>query len=122
MRDKHWRLFLCTNPIIRITNFNFSFFDLINYLHERANAKLGFSENNQVKKLSTSSAYVRKLSKDTFQKQVDDLTNKLKQICDQDDNERAPQQSAEIFHKLSQIYFQKHTMVSLIRSATLLNA
>ena len=75
-----------------------------------------------MEKLSTSSAYVRKLSKDTFQKQVDDLANKLKQICDQDGNERAPQQSAEIFHKLSQIYFQKNTMVSLIKSATLLNA
>ena len=75
-----------------------------------------------MEKLSTSSAYVRKLSKDTFQKQVDDLANKLKQICDQDGNERAPKQSAEIFHKLSQIYCQKNTMVSLIRSATLLNA
>ena len=75
-----------------------------------------------MEKLSTSSAYVRKLSKDTFQKQVDDLANKLKQICDQDGNERALQQSAEIFHKLNQIYCQKNTMVSLIRSATLLNA
>ena len=75
-----------------------------------------------MEKVSTSNAYVRKLSKDTFQKQVVDLVNKLKQICDQDGNKRAPQQSAEIFHKLSQIYFQKNTMVSLIRSATLLNA
>ena len=72
--------------------------------------------------VSTSSAYVKKVSKDTFQKQVDDLANKLKQICDQDGNEKAPKQSAEIFHKLSQIYFERNIMVSLIRSATLLNA
>ena len=71
--------------------------------------------------VSTSSAYVSKVSKDTFQKQVDDLANKLKQICDQDGNEKSPQQSAEIFHKLSQIYFERNTMVSLIRSAALLN-
>ena len=69
-----------------------------------------------------SSSYVCKLSKDTHQKQEHDLVKKLKQICDKNGNEKAPQQSAEIFHKLSQIYFQRNTMISLIRCATLLNA
>ena len=113
---------MCSNPIIKTTNFNFSFYNLINFFYERANAKLGFSENSQVENVSTSSAYVSTLNEDTFQEQVDDLANKLKQICDKDGNEKAPKQSAEIFRELSQIYFQKNTMVSLIRSATLLNA
>ena len=71
---------------------------------------------------SISSSYVCKLSKDTHQKQENDLAKKLKQICNRDGNEKAPKQSAEIFYKLSQIYFRKNTMVNLIRSATLLNA
>ena len=75
-----------------------------------------------MEKDSISSSYVSKLSKDTLQKQEDDLANKLKQICDKDGNEEAPQESAKIFYKLSEIYFKRNTMVSLIRSATLLNA
>ena len=122
MRDKQWCLFLSSNAIIKTKNFIFTFFDLINFFYERAIAKFVFSENYQVKNVSTSSAYVSTLSKDTFQKQVYDLANKLKQICDKGGNEKAPKQSAEIFHKLSQIYFERNTMVSLIRSATLLNA
>ena len=75
-----------------------------------------------MEKNSISSFYVCKLSKDTHQKQENYLAKKLKQNRDKDGNEKAPQQSAEIFHKLSQIYFEKNTMISLIRSATLLNA
>ena len=75
-----------------------------------------------MEKDSISSSYVCKLSKGTHQKQENDLAKKLIQICDKDGNEKAPKQSAEIFHKLSQIYRQKNTMVSLIRRAALLNA
>ena len=75
-----------------------------------------------MEKDSISSSFVCKLSKDNDQKQENDLVKKLKEICDKDGNEKAPQQSAEIFYKLSQIYCQKNTMVSLSRSATLLNA
>ena len=75
-----------------------------------------------MEKDSISSFFVCELSKDTHQKQENDLAKKLKEICDKDGSEEAPQQSAEIFYKLSQIYCQKNTMVSLIRSATLLNA
>ena len=70
----------------------------------------------------SSSSCVCKLSKDTLQKQENDLAKKLKQICDKDGDEKAPKQSAEIFYKLSQIYCQNNVMVSLIRRATLLNA
>ena len=75
-----------------------------------------------MEKDSILSVFVCKSSKDTHQKQEDDLAKKLKQICGKDGNEKAPRQSAEIFHELSQIYFERNTMVSLIRSATLLNA
>ena len=75
-----------------------------------------------MEKDSISSSSVSKLSKDPLQKQEDDLANKLKQICDKDGNELAKQESAEIFYKLSEIYFKRNTMVSLIRSVTLLNA
>ena len=75
-----------------------------------------------MEKDSISSSFVCKLSRDTHQKQEHDLAKKLKQNCDIDGNEKSPKQSAEIFYKLGQIYFRKNTMVSLIRSATLLNA
>ena len=75
-----------------------------------------------MEKDSISSFYVSKLCKDTLQKQDYDLAKKLKQICDKNANDKALQESAGIFHKLGQIHFQKNTIVSLIRSATLLNA
>ena len=75
-----------------------------------------------MEKDSISSFYVCKLNEDTLQKQEHDLAKKLKQICDQNGNEKIPQQSAEILYKLSQVYHQRNTMVSLIKSATLLNA
>ena len=71
---------------------------------------------------SISNSYVCKSSNEILQKQEGELVNKFKKICDKDGKEKAPQQSAEIFHKLGEIYFQRNTMVSLIRSATLLNA
>ena len=95
---------------------------MIKFLQELAIAKFCFLENNETENNSISSSYVSKSNNKIFQKQEDELANKLKKICNKDGNEKFPQQSAEIFHQLGQIYFQRNTMVSLIRSATLLNA
>ena len=95
---------------------------MIKFLQERVIAKLCFLENNETENTSISSSYVSKSNKEILQKQEDELANKLKKICDKDGNEKAPQKSAKIFYQLGQIYFQRNTMVSLIRSATLLNA
>ena len=55
-------------------------------------------------------------------KNENQLVDQLREICDKDGNENDPKKSAEIFHELSQIYFERNTMISLIRCATLLNA
>ena len=79
-----------------------------------------FLETNKMDSILGSNTF--RSSNEILQNREDELANKLKQICGKDGNEKVPQQSAEIFHKLGQIYYQRNTMVSLIRSATLLNA
>ena len=84
--------------------------------------KTCFLETNKTDNDLISSFDICKSSKEILQKLEDELANKFKKICDKNGNEKAPQQSAQIFHKLGQIYFERNTMISLIKSATLLNA
>ena len=58
----------------------------------------------------------------------EELTDKLKNICDQDGTELFPTKSAAIFHQMAKIYQKKrpeqitHRMICLIQSASLFNA
>ena len=76
-----------------------------------------------MEKESTSSCIVNsKIGETSLQKEEDELADQLRKICDRNGEESNPKQSAEIFHKIGKIYFQRNTKVSLIRSATLFNA
>ena len=99
--------------IIKIFRFNFFLVVLFKFF---------FLENTEAENDSISSSNICKSSNKILQKQEDELANKLKQICDKDGNEKAPEESAKIFHQLGHIYCERNTMVSFIRSATLLNA
>ena len=114
------QLNLCN--ILRFYNLIQQFFTY-NFLISKQYQNFFCLENNEARNNSISSSNVSKSDRKIFpSKNENQLADQLRKICDKDGKEIAPQESAQIFHELSQIYFERNTMVSLIRSATLLNS